>query len=84
MSKFSVIKSIIDMEKFKEEILMFESEYNTAPYLLMNADTFDCLLKLPELSIRGTADQLNGCTSTYCGFKIFVSNDLKYGEIELR
>ena len=78
MSKFSVIKSIIDMEKFKEEILMFESGYNTAPYLFMNADTFDCLLKLPELSIRGTADRLNGCTSTYCGFKIFVSNDLKY------
>lgn len=85
MSKISVIKLNVDMEKLNNEILMYESEHNIAPYLFMNKDTFDCLFKIPvKLSIRGTVKQSNSCVSTYCDFKTFVSDDLKYGEIELR
>ena len=85
MSKFSVITSIVNMEKLNNEILMYKVEYKTDPYLFMSKGTFYALSEdFSNSTGEKLSDWSNGYFAKYNGYKIFRNDDLKYGEIELR
>lgn len=52
------------------------------PYIFMNEDTVDAITYTPEVIPR--THYKNGVVGKYCGYKVFLDNDLKFGEVEIR
>lgn len=86
--KFSIVRTI-DFGKLDYEIdgyMTMTGEKN--PYLFMNKDTIDAITNSYEVvHIRPydtTRITNEDCKGHYCGHKIFLDNDLKFGEVEVR
>lgn len=82
--KFSIIKTV-DTEKLHNEVnnyMTITGEYN--PYIFMNIDTLEAVASefIPTVKLRTYG--MDGYTSQYEGNKVFVNNDLKFGEVEIR
>ena len=95
MSKKFSIMTIIDLNKLDNEI----NEYirltsNDDPYIFMNQDTVDAIedefrlkfgMPIKDIDINNLNAKLkNGTKAEYCGYKVFINNDLKFGIVEIR
>lgn len=87
--KFSIVRTI-DFEKLNYEIngcVALTGEKN--PYIFMNKDTIDAITSACEVTHVHPYDAAyttnrEDCKGYYCGYKVFVDNDLKFGEVEVR
>lgn len=87
--KFSIVRTL-DFEKLNYEIdgyMATTGEKN--PYIFMNKDTVDAITSAYEVvrvypyEVARTTHR-EDCKGYYCGYKVFVDNDLSFGEIEVR
>lgn len=86
--KFSIVRTI-DFGKLDYEIDLYQAMTGeTNPYLFMNKDTIDAITSAYEIvhvrpyeTDRTTRED---CKGYYCGHKVFMDNDLKFGEVEVR
>lgn len=86
--KFSIVRTI-DFGKLDYEIDLYQAMTGEAnPYLFMNKDTIDAITSADEIvhvrpyeTYRITSEDRKGY---YCGHKVFMDNDLKFGEVEVR
>ena len=87
--KFSIVRTI-DFGKLDYEIDLYQAMTGeTNLYLFMNKDTVDAITSsYKEFHIRPYEVARNirsdDCKGYYGGYKVFVDNDLKFGEIEVR
>ena len=82
--KFSIVKTI-DLEKLNIKIDGYiHKTGETNPYIFMNRDTADAITcdVIPHIHI--SANRLSGVMGRYCGYKVFMDNELKFGEVEIR
>lgn len=86
--KFSIVRTI-DFGKLDYEIdgyMAMTGEKN--PYIFMNKDTVDAITSAYEVvhvrPYETTRIAREDCKGYYCGHKVFVDNDLKFGEVEVR
>ena len=85
----NVVKKIdlLDIEKLNEQLYIYVGSDNKNPYLFMSFETLDVLthasnIKYGSKDCTGRLDC--GAYALYMGYKIYINNDLAYGEIELR
>ena len=84
MSKtFSIVKTI-DIDKILDEIVSnFINTGEEHPYLFMNKDTVVAIAR--EIETPYVNDiKLDGIVAKYHGYKIYLNNDLTFGEVEIR
>lgn len=89
--KFSIVKTI-DYDKISSEIEEYIMRTGEKPYLFMHIDTIDTIwneLKSTFTKFVDPSYVLNNSKSTdvraeYEGCRIYVNNDLKFGEVEIR
>lgn len=83
--KFSIIRTL-DFGKLNYEIDSYQTMAGeTNPYLFMNKNTVDMVINpYKEFNIRPYKIHEGDCISCYSGYKVFIDNDLKLGEIEVR
>lgn len=87
--KFSIVKTI-DFDNLDNEIdryMAMTGETNL--YLFMNKDTVDAITSAYKVRHIGSYESIpktryDDCKGYYCGLKVFVDNDLKFGEVEVR
>lgn len=83
--KFSIIKTI-DLNKLCHEIdeyIMQTKELK--PYIFMHIDTIDAIDEASSTSFTNpSTPHYEGVIGYWEGYKIFVNNDLKFGEVEIR
>lgn len=93
--KFSIITTI-NFDKLDNEI----SEYvqcngHFDPYIFMSENTANAIESECEIQLGFSAKEINsnvkpkgdiknGVKGSYCGYKVFINNDLKYGIVEIR
>lgn len=88
LMRCSISERVIDIQKLDKAI--FEYKYSIAtehykPYLFVNKDTLDQLIKRFGYSLDGLCGSSNkDMCGHYDGCKIFCDNTLQFGEIELR
>ena len=87
IGRFSILKSL-DLEKIDKNIKIYESKTGNKPYLFMNKDTiYETFCECNENFVTKKEFEflnLYGKTGTYAGYKLFVNEDLEFGEVELR
>ena len=82
MSKFSIAKNKIDIQKLDSEIEKYCILTSSEPYIFMNKETIDEIIL--EFVGRDVPIFSSGVCSYFHGYKLFYDNTLKFGEIELR
>lgn len=83
--KFSIIKTM-DTNKLHYEINNHINNYDEdSPYIFMNIDTLEAIACecIPEIELR-TCEKPDGYVAQYESNKVFINNDLKFGEVEIR
>lgn len=83
--KFSIIKTE-DFGKLNYEIDSYQAMTGEIkPYLFMNKNTVDTIINsYKEFNISPYKIHKDDCIGCYTGYKVFIDNDLKLGEIEVR
>lgn len=93
--KFSIITAI-NFDKLDNEISEYVQYHgNFDPYIFMSEDTanaiesecevqFGFIAKDINSNVKPKGDAKNGIKASYCGYKVFINNDLKYGIVEIR
>ena len=76
--KISVLE--IDYDKLDYNVQAVQSSNDSDVYLFMNAETAELLSH--DECFNHTASSL--AQMTYCGSKVYIDNDLKVGEVDLR
>lgn len=83
--KFSIVRTI-DFEKLDYEIGLYQAiNEETNPYLFMNKDTVYAIIS--SYKIFNTClyeNRSDDCKGYYRGHKVFIDNDLEFGEVEIR
>ncbi len=80
-----ITNTSIDFNKLNKSIDKFECEKRYTPYIFMDSETIDEIIKVIGFSQDGLCGSKNyySCGS-YNGRKVFCDNTLNFGEIELR
>lgn len=83
--KFSIVQSI-NLNKIHNEIDDYILQTNCfEPYLFMNEETIEAIAKEYPVPYSDSLDSENkGVKGTHIGYKVFINNDLKFGEVEIR
>lgn len=89
--KFSIVKTI-DIDRIFNEIDNYinQNSYGYLPYLFMSRETADAIEhEVEKCSPTYDASLPNnrskdGIYGKFTGYKIFINNDLKFGEVEIR
>ena len=93
--KFSIIATI-DFNKLDNEIGEYvKRNGNFDPYIFMSEDTAEAIKNEYEVeygldvkdinsNVNPKGDIKNGVKAMYCGYKVFINNDLRYGIVEIR
>ena len=91
--KFSITQGL-NLEKLDQKIYGVTVQYDTNPYIFMNKTTLDTLMNdslVNEVEVGSLGENIlqkyyynQTIFGRYHGCKVFVDNDLEYGEIELR
>lgn len=83
--KFSTIR-MADFGKLNYEIDSYQvTTGETNPYLFMNKNTVNTIINsYKEFNISPYKIHKDDCIGCYKGYKVFIDNDLKLGEIEIR
>lgn len=86
--RFSITNTTINIKKLQSEIFAYRQSLtmrNYQPYLFMNADTINELIKIVGYNSEGLMGAEENCLCGYFnGCKVFCNNLLGFGEIELR
>lgn len=91
--KTNIITYEIDEDKLRKKILDFECITNQHAYIIMNRKTADALEEKYKPCIIGSKEEIeklaykfkNGFyIGVYNGNKIFIDDDLEFGEIDIR
>ena len=90
MSKKISIVRTIDFEKLDDEIdayMTMTGETNL--YLFMNKDTVDAIMSAYKVRYIASYESISETRYSdykchYRGLKVFLDNDLKFGEVEVR
>ena len=86
-STFFVVQHKIDYMKLGEQINNYYCEHNNSPYIFMNEDTIDCIVKDTGLSSSPNGlhwVNTKGLCGRFQGNKVFCDNTLSFGEVEMR
>ena len=84
-STFFVVQHKIDYIKLDRQIDNYYIEHNNSPYIFMNEDTIDCIVKDTGMSPNGLHGvNTKGLCGRFQGNKVFCDNTLSFGEVELR
>lgn len=84
-STFFVVQHKIDYIKLDRQIDNYYIEHNNSPYIFMNEDTIDCIVKDTEMSTNGLYDKnTKGLCGRFQSNKVFCDNTLSFGEVEMR
>lgn len=84
-STFFVVQHKIDYIKLDRQIDNYYIEHNNSPYIFMNEDTIDCIVKDTEMSPNGLHDKnTKGLCGRFQGNKVFCDNTLSFSEVEMR
>ena len=85
--KFSIVVRI-ELDKIDDEIEKYVGQNgNFDPYIFMNEDTARVIESevgehnIDLTNIRGAKNEMY---ATYCGYKVFINNDLRFGILEIR
>lgn len=88
--RFSIIKTI-DYDKISSEIEEYKMRTGEKPYLFMHIDTIDTIWNKLKFTLTKFVDPLYvlnnksaDMKAEYEGCKMYVNNDLKFGEVEIR
>ena len=84
-STFFVVQHKIDYIKLDRQIDNYYIEHNNSPYIFMNEDTIDCIVKDTGMSpnrLHGV--NTKGLCGCFQGNKVFCDNTLSFGEVEMR
>ena len=83
--KFSIVRTI-DFEKLDYEIGLYQAiNEEIDPYLFMNNNTVDSIISSYKVfNIYLYEARSDDCKGYYRGCKVFIDNDLKFGEVEIR
>ena len=82
-STFFVVQHKIDYIKLGRQIDNYYIKHNNSPYIFMNEDTIDCIIK--DTGIFGLHGvNTKGLCGRFQGNKVFCDNTLSFGEIEMR
>lgn len=89
MSIFSIMTTV-DLAKLDSEITKYINQNgNFNPYIFMNEDTINAIEKENDIDAEYLKDpqlksKYKGTIATYCGYKVFINNDLRFGMVEIR
>ena len=84
-STFFVVQHKIDYMELWKQVDNYYIEHNNSPYIFMNEDTIDYIVKDAEVSLNGLHDKnTNGLCGYFQGNKVFCDNTLSFGEVEMR
>ena len=84
-STFFVVQHKIDYIKLDRQIDNYYIEHNNSPYIFMNGDTIDCIVKDTGMSPNGLhVVNTKGLCGRFQGNKVFCDNTLSFGEVEIR
>lgn len=84
-STFFVVQHKIDYIKLDRQIDNYYIEHNNSPYIFMNEDTIDCIVKYTGMSPNGLHGvNTKGLCGCFQGNKVFCDNTLSFGEVEMR
>lgn len=82
--KFSIVNAI-NFEKLDNEIEAYVNcNCNFDPYIFMSEDTAKAIRKELLSDIVGFNPENTTKNVTYCGYKVFIDNDLHFGIVEIR
>lgn len=90
--KFSIVATV-DLSKIKDEIEKYiQTNGNLDPYIFMNEDTIRAIeneigaddVVVSGVDLPNKRNTKNGMYATYCGCKVFINNDLRFGIVEIR
>lgn len=84
IGKFSILKSL-DLEKINKNIYIYECETGNEPYLFMSNETVDAIYKEVTSHLDSLPKKvMSDIFTLYEGYKVFLNNDLEFGEVEIR
>lgn len=84
-STFFVVQHKIDYMELGKQIDNYYYEHNNSPYIFMNGDTIDCIVKDTGMSPNGLHGvNTKGLCGRFQGNKVFCDNTLSFGEVEMR
>ena len=84
-STFFVVQHKIDYMELWKQIDNYYYENNNSPYIFMNRDTIDCIVKDTGMSPNGLHGvNTKGLCGCFQGNKVFCDNTLSFGEVEMR
>ena len=89
--KFSIMTTI-NFDRLDNEIGQYAKCNGVFdPYIFMNEDTINTIesevqneFGFDVKDINSNIKLKNGIQATYCGYKVFINNDLRFGEVEIR
>lgn len=82
--KMSIIRPVIEENKLRSYITYFESTHSTPAILLMNSDTSLELLNRCVIGCSEKQSLVKKTLKKYKGRKVFIDEDMKFGEIDIR
>lgn len=81
----------IDFDRLDSAIETYIVQNNNCPYIFMSEDTASAIENEVERQFGFSASDSNsniklknGTKALYCGYKVFIDNDLKLGTVEVR
>ena len=84
IGRFSILKSL-DLEKIDTNIKIYEAQTGNRPYLFMSNETSDAICKEVESNLGLLSKKTKNCIYNLWGcYKVFLNDDLEFGEVELR
>lgn len=85
MSKtFSIVKTIdLDMLISELDSYIYKTG-ETNPYIFMHRDTADAITCEVVPNILPSTNLSSGVKGRFCGCKVFIDNELRFGEVEIR
>lgn len=83
--KFSIIETL-NVDKLYDKIDEYICTNNeTDPYVFMSDETAEAIIQqLDPMDLFGVGKRVKGKTATWTGYKVFIDDDMKYGDIEIR
>lgn len=83
--KFSIVKTL-DIDKLNSEIKNYISIDNEIdPYIFMSNETKEAITRQYPIGLLDMRPKdKEGCIGVYRGYRVFVDETKKYGDIEIR
>ncbi len=92
--KSTIVETQIYTLKLNKDIQFFTKTHGFKPYLFMDKGTCKCLFDAMEVPIINEGDRIsidketlkleNGYLAKYNGHKIFIDDDIPFGEVDIR